>query len=66
MGAAGGLVQFLYYVLPNFRNFDLKSQVVYGDPVAWSIVGQIGGYALVYTAVVMIAGALAFRARDFV
>jgi len=66
LGAAGGVVQFLYYVLPNFRNFDLKSQVVYGDPVAWSIVGQIGGYALVYTAVVMIAGALAFRARDFV
>jgi ABC-type transport system involved in multi-copper enzyme maturation permease subunit len=66
LGAGGGLVQFLYYVLPNFRNFDLKSQVVYGDPVAWSVVGQIGGYALVYTAVVMIAGAVAFRARDFV
>jgi ABC-type transport system involved in multi-copper enzyme maturation permease subunit len=66
LGATGGLVQVLYYVLPNFRNFDLKSQVVYGDPVAWSSVGHIGGYALVYTAVVMIAGALAFRARDFV
>jgi len=64
--APGRLIQVVYYVLPNFRNFDIKNRIVYGDPVAWAAVGDIASYAALYIAAVMIGGLLVFRARDFV
>jgi ABC-type transport system involved in multi-copper enzyme maturation permease subunit len=65
-GGAGLLAQVLYYVLPNFRNFDIKNAVVYGDPIPWTSVGDIAAYAAVYITVMMLSGVLIFRGRDFV
>jgi hypothetical protein len=58
------LVDLVYYSLPNFRLFDLKASVVYGDPVPASRLAWLTAYAVVYTAVVLGAGMVAFRRRE--
>lgn len=58
------LVRFLYYALPNFRNFDFKNQVAYGDPVPWTDLGWVTLYALTYIGFVLGAASGAFRRKD--
>jgi ABC-type transport system involved in multi-copper enzyme maturation permease subunit len=58
------LIRAAYYALPNFRNFDLKTHVVYGDPVGWDAIGGIITYAAVYAAVVLGLAMLSFRRRE--
>ena len=58
------LVRFLYYALPNFRNFDFKDQVAYGDPVPMAVIGSVTVYAAAYIGVVLLAGLAAFRSRE--
>jgi hypothetical protein len=60
------LIQLLYYALPNFGNFDFKDPVAYGDPVAPSTLAWVTAYAVVYIGIVLCAGLLLFRRRDFV
>ena len=60
------LVDVLYLALPNFRNFDLKDKVTYGDFVPWSAVGWIALYALAYLTVVLGIGVASFRRKEFV
>jgi ABC-type transport system involved in multi-copper enzyme maturation permease subunit len=62
--APAWLVQGLYLVLPNFRNFDFKDRVVYGEAVSALQLGSVTLYALVYIAVLLGAANLAFRSRD--
>jgi ABC-type transport system involved in multi-copper enzyme maturation permease subunit len=59
------LVTVLYYAVPNFRTLDFKNAVVYGDPIAPSLLGLAVLYALLYIAVLLGAAAAAFRRRDF-
>lgn len=55
----------LYYVLPNFGAFDIKTQVVYALPVPWFYVVATTAYGAVYIAF-LLAGAVAiFSRRDF-
>jgi ABC-type transport system involved in multi-copper enzyme maturation permease subunit len=56
---------FLYAVLPNFANFDLKDRVAYGDPVPAAVLLWIGVYALAWVGIVLGLGLAAFRSRDF-
>jgi ABC-type transport system involved in multi-copper enzyme maturation permease subunit len=58
-------IRVLYYAVPNFRNFDLKDRIVYGDPVSLGDLGWITAYAAAYIGVALGAALLAFRARDF-
>ena len=58
------LVQALYYVVPNFRNFDLKDRVTYGDPVALAVLGWVTLYAIGYMALSLGIGVAVFRSRD--
>jgi ABC-type transport system involved in multi-copper enzyme maturation permease subunit len=58
------LIKFLYYALPNFRNFDLKDRVVYGDPVAAADLAWIAAYAAVYGGLLLVATVLAFRRKE--
>jgi ABC-type transport system involved in multi-copper enzyme maturation permease subunit len=60
------VLQLVYFVIPNFQNFDLKNRVVYGDPLPWAVLGDIALYAALYVSVLLIAGLLAFRRRDLV
>ena len=59
------VVDALYYALPNFRNFDLKDKVTYGDFVPWSAVGWVALYGAAYITAVLAAGAEAFRRKEF-
>ena len=58
------LVNVLYYALPNFRNFDFKDRVVYGDAVPWRPWLAVTAYAAAYIGVVLLAGLAAFRSRE--
>ena len=64
-GAPTWLVDFLYYAIPNFRNFDFKDKVAYGDPIALGTLAFVTAYALVYIALALTLGLLAFGKRDF-
>jgi ABC-type transport system involved in multi-copper enzyme maturation permease subunit len=59
------LTEFLYLLLPNFRNLDFKNAVVYGLPVPASLVAYVTAYAIVYAAAVMLVALAVFRAKDF-
>jgi ABC-type transport system involved in multi-copper enzyme maturation permease subunit len=64
-GAPEWFITALYWALPNFKNFDIKNHIVYGDPVPWSTMGMILLYAAVYITVVLGAALSSFRRRDF-
>jgi ABC-type transport system involved in multi-copper enzyme maturation permease subunit len=63
-GVPGWLTRFLYYALPNFRNFDLKNRVVYNDSVTWPDLGWVTAYALAYVSAALLLAVLAFRKRE--
>lgn len=58
------LVDGLYYSIPNFRNFDFKNRVVYGDPVDAATLGYVTLYALLYIGLGLGLGLAFFRTRD--
>jgi len=60
------LVQALYYAIPNFRNFDFKDRIAYGDPVPLAALGWVTLYAAVYIGIVLGVGARVFRSKDLV
>ena len=64
-GAPNWLVDFLYYAIPNFRNFDFKDKVAYGDSISLPTLAFVTAYALVYIALALTLGLLAFQKRDF-
>jgi ABC-type transport system involved in multi-copper enzyme maturation permease subunit len=64
-GVPRWVTQALYAVLPNFRNFDFKDRVAYGDAVPAGVLAWVTAYAAVWIAVVLILGLLSFRSRDF-
>jgi ABC-type transport system involved in multi-copper enzyme maturation permease subunit len=62
---AAGIARALYWVLPNLGSFDVRAQVVHGQPVTTSYVALMSGYGLLYIAAVVTAAALVFSKRDF-
>jgi len=64
-GVPGWAVTLLYDLLPNFRNFDFKDRVAYGDPVSPEALAWVTVYGAAYTAIVLLVGLAAFRSRDF-
>ncbi|MGH9387122.1 MAG: ABC transporter permease [Vicinamibacterales bacterium] len=63
--AAAWFGRVVYYVLPNLAPFDVKAEVVYGQPVAWSHIVLTLLYATVYVALLLLAAHGVFRRRDF-
>jgi ABC-type transport system involved in multi-copper enzyme maturation permease subunit len=61
----GWVIETLYAVIPNFRNFDFKDRVTYGDPVPADVLLWVTIYAVAYVAVVLGLGLASFRSRDF-
>jgi ABC-type transport system involved in multi-copper enzyme maturation permease subunit len=55
----------VYAILPNFRNFDFKDRVAYGEIVPAGVLAWVTAYGAVWIAVVLILGLLSFRSRDF-
>jgi ABC-type transport system involved in multi-copper enzyme maturation permease subunit len=62
---AGYLARGLYYLLPNFAAFDIKTQVVYALPVSASYIVTTTLYGMVYIALLLTAAVAVFARRDF-
>ena len=62
--AAIWLTRGLYYLLPNFSSFDIKAQVVWGQPVPAADIALTATYGLVYVTLVLIAAVTIFGRRD--
>ena len=59
------LARVVYYVLPDFSSFDIKSQVVWGERVPAVYVILTVGYGLAYIVFVLAASVAVFQRRDF-
>jgi ABC-type transport system involved in multi-copper enzyme maturation permease subunit len=55
----------LYYVLPNFAPFDIKSDIVHGRPVSLGYMAWTSGYAAIYISLLLVIAILIFSRRDF-
>jgi ABC-type transport system involved in multi-copper enzyme maturation permease subunit len=64
-GTPPWLSEGLYNLLPNFRNFDFKDRVAYGDAVGGDVLVWVTVYALAWIGVVLGLGRAPPRARDF-
>jgi Cu-processing system permease protein len=64
-GVPSFVTESLYFLLPNFRNFDFKNAVVYDLPVPWDLLARVTLYAAVYAAVVLLGSLAVFRSKDF-
>ena len=62
---AAYLARALYYVLPNFAAFDIKTQVVYALPVPPQYIATTALYGLVYVSLLLTAAVAIFSKRDF-
>ncbi len=58
------VVTGLYWALPNFHNFDIKTEVVHGDPVALAALGYMAAYLVIYAAILLLLAQIAFSRRD--
>ena len=63
--AVGWMARALYYLLPNLAPFDVTARVVHGQGVQAGYVAMTIGYAVVYIAFLLAAGAHIFARRDF-
>jgi ABC-type transport system involved in multi-copper enzyme maturation permease subunit len=56
--------QFLYYLLPNFHNFNVIGAAAHGEPIPLSLVAQNTLYALLYVTLILIAAGTVFSRRN--
>jgi ABC-type transport system involved in multi-copper enzyme maturation permease subunit len=63
--AAAWLAKALYFVLPNFSPFDVRSQVVHGQHVSLGYIALTSAYGLLYIAALLSVATLVFSRRDF-
>jgi Cu-processing system permease protein len=62
---ANALTGALYWILPNLSSFDVRSQVVHGQPVTAGYIALSGAYAGLYIAALIVAATAVFARRDF-
>ena len=62
---AAYLARGLYYLLPNFAAFDIKTQVVHALPVPAAYVITTALYGLLYIALLLTGAVVIFSRRDF-
>jgi ABC-type transport system involved in multi-copper enzyme maturation permease subunit len=63
--AAAAFARGLYWVLPNFSQFDVKSEVVHGRAVSLGYMMITSSYGLAYTLMLLIVAMFVFSRRDF-
>jgi len=59
------LIHFLYYVLPNLSNFNVRGEVVHDVLLSPTVLATSVVYGLVYSAVMLLVAVLAFNRKDF-
>ena len=62
--AAVEVARVLYWVLPNFEMFNIRSHAVHELPIPWGQVWGASAYGLCYTAAVLGIAMLVFERRD--
>lgn len=62
---AAYLARGVYYVLPNFAAFDIKTQVVHALPVPPAYLLATAAYGLAYIALLLTGAVVVFARRDF-
>jgi ABC-type transport system involved in multi-copper enzyme maturation permease subunit len=60
----GAVTRVLYYLLPNFHNFNSIAAAAHGDPIPLPLIAQNTLYALLYVAVILLASATVFSRRN--
>jgi ABC-type transport system involved in multi-copper enzyme maturation permease subunit len=63
--AAVRLARGLYWILPNLAQFDVKAQVVHGQPVPLGYMALATGYAALYVSMLLAIAMFVFSRRDF-
>ena len=63
--AAVAVARGLYWILPNLAQFDVKSQVVHGQPVPLGYMALTCGYAALYISMLLAIAMWVFSRRDF-
>jgi ABC-type transport system involved in multi-copper enzyme maturation permease subunit len=63
--AAARVARGLYWVLPNLAQFDIKADVVHGQPVPLGYMAVTVGYAACYIAMLLMISMFVFARRDF-
>jgi len=55
----------LYWIVPNLASFDVRSQVVHGEPISAGYMALMTGYGVLYIAALIVAATVIFSRRDF-
>jgi ABC-type transport system involved in multi-copper enzyme maturation permease subunit len=61
---SGRVLEFIYYVLPNLSNFDIRAEAANGVDVSGSYVAWALAYGTLYTALLLGLASLAFEDKD--
>ena len=64
-GLAVYLTQAMYYLMPNFENFNTRTAVVHDRIIPWIYVGRTSLYALALTALFLYVSVQIFAEREF-
>ncbi len=59
------LINFLYYILPNFNNFNIRTEAVHEVSVSDTYILGAVLYSVLYTALVLFISILSFQRREF-
>lgn len=62
---AQGLLDSLYYTLPNLEHFNVKGQVVHGLAIEPAYLAAAVAYGIVYSVVILLFACVIFQRREF-
>ena len=62
--AVAAITRFVYYLLPNFHNFNVMAAAAHQETIPAALIWQNTLYAALYIAVVLLAAAAIFSSRD--
>lgn len=62
--AIEAFTRVLYYLVPNFHNFNVIAAAGHGESVPFSLIGQNTLYAVLYSALVLVAASAVFSRRN--
>lgn len=60
----GAITRALYYLLPNFHNFNSIAAASHGDPIPHRLIAQNTLYALLYVTLILLGAATIFSRRN--
>lgn len=62
--AIKAITKTIYYLVPNFHNFNAIAAAAHGEPIPLSLIGQNTLYAALYVALLLVAASAVFSSRN--